>query len=67
MLTEQTQVDSKHQASCISVLLRTLGAQFSIEDGDGGEKVTLKINSRFSLLCRVFSNPLKMSHVGEFL
>ena len=55
------------KASCVSVLLCTLGAQFSIEDGDDSEKVTLKINSRFSSLCRVYSSPLKMSNVSEFL
>ena len=68
-VTEQTQIDSKQQSFLysISVLLRTLGAQFSIEDGDDSEKVTLKINSRFSSLCRVYSSPLKMSNVSEFL
>ena len=43
------------KASCVSVLLRTLGAQFSIEDGDDSEKVTLKNQFAFFLtLSRLF-------------
>ena len=40
---------------------------FSIDDGDGREIVTLKSYSRFFKRCRVYSNPLKMSNVGQFL
>ena len=39
---------------------------FSIDGGDGSENVTFKMNSRFSKLCRVYSNSLKVSNVGEF-
>ena len=39
---------------------------FSIDGGDGSETVTFKMNSRFFKLCRVYSNSLKMSNVGEF-
>ena len=39
---------------------------FSIDDGDGGEKVTFKMNSPLFKLCRAHSNTLKMSNVGEF-
>ena len=39
---------------------------FSIDDGDGNENVTFKMNSRFGKLCRVYTNSLKMSNVGEF-
>ena len=44
---------------------QTVGS-FSIDDGDGSENVTFKKNARFFKLCRVYSNPLKMSNVGEF-
>ena len=39
---------------------------FSIDGGDGSENVTFKMNSRFFKLCRVYSNSLKTSNVGEF-
>ena len=39
---------------------------FSIDDGNGSENVTFKMNSRFFSLCRVYSNLLKMASVGEF-
>ena len=35
-------------------------ASFSIDDGDGSEKVTFKMNLRFFKLCRAYSNSLKM-------
>ena len=39
---------------------------FSTDDGDGSEEnVTLKMNSRFFKLFRVYSNSLEMSKVGE--
>ena len=39
---------------------------FSIDDGNGRENVSFKMNSRFFNLCRVYSNLLKMASVGEF-
>ena len=39
---------------------------FSIDDGDGSENVTFKMNSRLFKLCRAYSNFLKMSSVEEF-
>ena len=39
---------------------------FSIDDGNGSENATFKMNSRFLKLCRVYSNLLKMASVGEF-
>ena len=39
---------------------------FSIDDGDGNENVSFKRSSRFGNLCRVYTNSLKMSNVGEF-
>ena len=41
----------------------------SIDDGDGSENVTFKMNSPVFKLCRVYSNSansLKMSAVGKF-
>ena len=43
----------------------TLGS-FSIDDGNGSEIVSFKMNSRFFNLCVVYSNSLKMASVGEF-
>ena len=40
---------------------------FSIDDGDGNENVTFKMNWRFFKLFHVYSNSLKMSKVGKFL
>ena len=39
---------------------------FSIDDGNGSENVGFRMNSRFFSLCRVYSNLLKESNVGEF-
>ena len=39
---------------------------FSIDDGDGSEKITHRTNSRFLNSCRVYFNSLKMSSEGEF-
>ena len=39
---------------------------FSIDDGNGSENVSFKMNSRFFNLCRVYSNLLNMASVGEF-
>ena len=44
---------------------KTLGS-FSIDDGNGSENISFKMNSRFFNLCRVYSNLLKMARVGEF-
>ena len=38
----------------------------SIDDGNGSENVSFKMNSRFFNLCRVYSNLLKMASVDEF-
>ena len=43
----------------------TLG-NFSIEDGNGSENVSFKMNSRIFNLCRVYFNLLKMASVDEF-
>ena len=45
--------------------LKRLGS-FSIDDGNGRENITFNMNSRFFKLCRVYSNLLKMTSVGEF-
>ena len=47
------------------VIVATLGS-FSIDDGNGREKVSFEMNSRFFSLCRLYSNLLKMASVGEF-
>ena len=36
------------------------------DEGDGRKNITFKMNQRFFKLCRVYSNSLKMSNVGEF-
>ena len=38
---------------------------FRIENGDGSESVTFKMNSLFVKLCRIYSNLLKMSNEGK--
>ena len=38
----------------------TIGS-VSIDDGDGSEKVTFKMNSRFFKLCRVYSNSMQIN------
>ena len=54
---------------CISVRLRqsmeVIGS-FSIDDANGSENVSFKMNSRFFNLFRVYSHLLKMARVGEF-
>ena len=49
----------------ISVNQALLGS-FSIDDGNGSENISFKMNSRFFNLCRFYSNLLKMASVGEF-
>ena len=39
---------------------------FSIDDGNSSENVSVKMNSRFFNLCRVYSSLLIMASVGEF-
>ena len=39
---------------------------FSIDDGNGSENVSFKMNFRFFNLCCVYSNLLKMASGGEF-
>ena len=43
-----------------------LFGSISIDDGNGSENVSFKMNFRFFNLCRVYSNLLKMASVGEF-
>ena len=40
--------------------------RFNIDDGDGSENVTFKIEFTFFKLCRVYSNSLKKSNLSEF-
>lgn len=42
----------------------TAAGNFSIDDGDGSQNVTFKLNSPFFKLSRVNSKSLKMSNVG---
>ena len=39
---------------------------FRVDDGNGSENVSFKMNFRYFNLCRVYSNLLKMANVGEF-
>ena len=39
---------------------------FNIDEGNGSENVSVKMNSRFFNLCGVYSNFLKMASIGEF-
>ena len=39
---------------------------FGIDDGNGSENVSFKMNSRSFNLCRVYSSLVKMANVGEF-
>ena len=50
----------------LRLLFDILGS-FSIDDGDGSENVTFKMNWRFFKLFRVYSNSVKMSKEGKFL
>ena len=56
---------ARSDLTCCSGKIKILGS-FSIDDGDSGEKVTFKMNSRFFKLHHAYSNSLKMSNVGEF-
>ena len=53
-------IDRFDNARCVTV------GSFSIDDGNGSENVSFKMNSRFFNLCRVYSNLLNMASVGEF-
>ena len=44
---------------------KTIGS-FNIDDGNCSENVSFKMNSRFFKRCHVYSNWLKIAHVGEF-
>ena len=46
--------------------VRRLLGSFSIDDGDGIENVTIKMNSRFFKPFRFYCKLLKMPNVGEF-
>ena len=50
----------------LRLLFDILGS-FSIDDGDGSENVTFKMNWRFFKLFRVYSYSVKMSTEGKFL
>ena len=52
-------------ADVFPVVASLLGS-FSIDDGNGSEDVSFKMNSRFFKVCRVYSILLKMASVGEF-
>ena len=47
-----------------SLDLKVAGS-FSNDNGDGGENVAFKMNSRFFKLCCLYFNSLKMSNVGQ--
>ena len=51
---------------CLFIDVSQILWSFSIGDSDGSENVTFKMNSRFFKLCRVYSNWLKISNIGEF-
>lgn len=57
MLHAQSPSISFKRSRCLKLHIRELSI-------DGGENVTLKMNSRFSTLCRVYSGSLKMSNGG---
>ena len=51
---------------CLYTVPQTIGS-FIIDDGNGSENVSVKMDSCFFNLCRVYSNLPKMAIVGEFL
>ena len=53
-------------AQCTILLCFKLIRSFSIDDGDGSEKVTFKMNLRFFKLYHAYSSSLKMSNVDKF-
>jgi len=56
------------QTYCFFALLDAVAivGSFSIDDGNGSENVSFKMNSSFFNLCRVYSNLLKMANVDAF-
>ena len=46
--------------------LQQVIGSFSIDNSKGSKNITSKMNSPFFKPCRVYSNSLKMSNVGEF-
>ena len=57
---------SRSRFSYTVTMLDAILGSFSIDDGNGSENVSLKINSRFFNTCGIYSNLLKMASVGEF-
>ena len=77
MLIRRFDLDCKTDGFSLSLLAFNLqkvrrespaytAGNFSIEDRNGSKNVTLKMNSRFFKLCRVYSSSLKISNVSEF-
>ena len=62
----QLLVMRRHQDGISALILKLSVGSFSIDDGNGSENVSFKMNSRFFKLCRVHFNLLKMASVGEF-
>ena len=58
-------LEKMFRSAAKSTTVKTLGS-FSIEDGNGSEDVSFKMNSRFFKVCRVYSILLKMASAGEF-
>ena len=52
--------------AAIAVVVAYIIGSFSIDDGNGSESVSFKMNSRLFNLGRVYSSLLKMASVGEF-
>ena len=72
-VTNATKFEKKCQFCFIIVTFSLLSrlsmlkiGSFSIDDGNGSENVSFKMNSRFFNLCCVYSNLLKMASEGEF-
>ena len=61
-----SQINSDFTVKVNNTPLERVIGSFSIDDGNGSENVSFKMNSRFFNLCRVYSNLLKMASVGEF-
>lgn len=53
-----------HAQSPSITFKRSRCKELSIDGGDGGENITLKMNSRLFTFCRVYSSSLKMSNGG---
>ena len=69
MKKKETRVENKRTSdnlNQVAVRFHKIGS-FSIDDGNGSENVSFKMNFRYFNLCRVYSNLLKMASVGEFI